>query len=65
MHAAGPTCPPNRMRRWVRGAVDRPRLWRPGGLFDQLASPEMATAMSSALECLEDAGVELQTPLKR
>jgi aspartyl-tRNA(Asn)/glutamyl-tRNA(Gln) amidotransferase subunit A len=45
---------------WVRGAVDRPRLCRPLGLFDNLASPAMATAMSSALECLGDAGVEVQ-----
>src|SRR5208283_944046 len=45
---------------WVRGAVDRPRLWRPRGLFDKLASPEMATAMSSALECSGDAGVQVQ-----
>ena len=45
---------------WVRGAVDRPRLWRPLGLFGKLASPEMATALNSALVCLSDAGAEVQ-----
>ncbi len=47
---------------WVRGAVDRPRLWRPLGIFGNLASPAMATAMSSAIECLGDAGVEVINP---
>jgi Asp-tRNA(Asn)/Glu-tRNA(Gln) amidotransferase A subunit family amidase len=45
---------------WVRGAVERPRLWRPRGLFDRLASMEMGTALSSALECLGDAGAEVK-----
>ncbi len=55
-----PELPPEQYAPWVRGAVDRPRLWRPLGLFGKLASPEMAAAMSSAIECLGDAGVEVQ-----
>jgi len=54
-----PELPPEQDAPWVRGAVDRPRLWRQRGLFGKLASPEMATAMNSALECLGDAGVEV------
>jgi len=44
---------------WVRGAVDRPRLLRPQGLFDRLALPEMVAALNSALGCLSDAGTEV------
>ena len=44
---------------WVRGAVDRPRLSRPHGIFDSLASSEMRATLSSALECLGDAGAEV------
>ncbi len=44
---------------WVRGAVDRPRLSRLRGLFLSLASPDMESALNSALDSLSDAGVEL------
>jgi len=54
-----PDLPAEQDAPWVRGAVDRPRLFRPLGLFDRLASPEMAAALSSALECLGDAGAEV------
>ena len=57
-----PELPAEQDAPWVRGAVDRPRLWRLLGLFGSLASPEMATAMSSALGCLGDAGAEVLSP---
>ena len=40
-------------------AVDRPRLSRPHGIFDSLASSEMRATLSSALERLGDAGAEV------
>ncbi len=57
-----PELPAEQHAPWVRGAVDRPRLWRLLGLFGNLASPDMATAMSSAIGCLGDAGVEVLSP---
>jgi Asp-tRNA(Asn)/Glu-tRNA(Gln) amidotransferase A subunit family amidase len=54
-----PDLPPEQDAPWVRGAVDRPRLSRPRGLFDRLATPEMGTALNSALGCLNDAGAEV------
>jgi Asp-tRNA(Asn)/Glu-tRNA(Gln) amidotransferase A subunit family amidase len=54
-----PDLPAEQDAPWVRGAVDRPCLFRPLGLFDSLASPEMAAALSSALGCLGDAGADV------
>jgi aspartyl-tRNA(Asn)/glutamyl-tRNA(Gln) amidotransferase subunit A len=45
---------------WVRGAVDRPRLARPRGLFDRLGSADMQAALNSTVECLGDAGAEVR-----
>ena len=54
-----PDLPAEQDAPWVRGAVDRPRLSRPHGIFDSLASSEMRATLSSALECLGDAGAEV------
>ncbi|MGZ3431662.1 MAG: amidase [Isosphaeraceae bacterium] len=54
-----PDSPAEQYAPWVRGAVDRPRLSRPHGIFDSLASPEMGAALNSALGCLGDAGAEV------
>ena len=54
-----PVLPAEQEAPWIRGAVDRPRLSRPGGLFTRLAAREVEAALSHALGSLSDAGAEL------
>ncbi len=54
-----PDLPAEQEAPWIRGAVDRPRLSRPGGLFLSLAARAMEAALSQARGSLGDAGAEL------